>query len=257
MTVRSWMMLSVPWPCSISPVAPMWGGHRKTAWLGRRGMQERARRAWQEQSCCPSWGASKLCVGCLLLHPFSPVVPESHGRPQGCTSRQDLQTPCMYAVVSLECLWKAPSNESATAHQARPAYTFPVISVSLPPKHSPAGRVGAGAAHPATAPGISALARSWQPWSSSPCLTASAVQGVYLGRLPAPRDEEIVRLTMLIQGARNFSPCLGFSCPRDRKSTRILSAEDWPEALGSDIPAPSSGSSSPVKGSAVPGGTQH
>lgn len=98
-----------------------------------------------------------------------------------------------------------------------------------------------------TAPGISALARSWRPRSSSPCLSVSAAQGVYLGCFPAPRDEQIVRLTMLIEGARNLSPCLSFSRLWGRKSTGTPSAEVQPEALGSDMPVLNSASSSPAK----------
>lgn len=73
------------------------------------------------------------------------------------------------------------------------------------------------------------------------------MQGVYLGCLLALGDEEIVLLTMPIEGARNFPPCLGFSCPWGRKSMGTPSAEDWPEALESGIPAQNSGSLSPAK----------
>lgn len=50
-------------------------------------MQEQARRACQEQSCHRSWGASELCMGCLLLHSFSLMVPASHGALPGRTSK--------------------------------------------------------------------------------------------------------------------------------------------------------------------------
>lgn len=97
------------------------------------------------------------------------------------------------------------------------------------------------------APGSSAPARSWRPHSSSLCLSASAAQGVYLGRLRAPRDEQIVRLTMLIEGARNLSLCLSFGRRWGRKSMGTTSAEDGPEALGSEVLAPDSASLSPAK----------
>lgn len=56
------------------------------------------------------------------------------------------------------------------------------------------------------------------------------------GCLPAPRDEQIVWLTMLIQGARNLSACLSFSCHWGRKCTGTPRTEDWPEELWSGIP---------------------
>lgn len=129
-----------------------------------------------------------------------------------------------------------------------------MISVSLPPKHNPAGRVGARGSTSCNSPWDLSSGSEPAAVQQQACLSALAAQGVYLGHLLAPRDKEIVQLTMLIQGARNFSPCLGFSCPRGRKSTRSLSAEDRPEALGSDIPALNSGSSSPANDSAVPVG---
>lgn len=149
----------------------------------------------------------------------------------------------MYPVISLARLWKALTNEWAMAYQAIAAYAFPMISVSLPPKHNPTSRVRVRTSTSCDGP----RDWSWQPHSSSPCLSASAVQGVYLGRLSAPRDEQIVRLTMLIEGARNLSPYLGFSRPWGWKFMGTPSAEDWPEALGSDVPALNSASSFPAK----------
>lgn len=42
---------------------------------------------------------------------------------------------------------------------------------------------------------------------------------------------------MLMEGARNLSPCLDFSHPWGRKSMGTPNAEDWLEALRSDVPA--------------------
>lgn len=139
MALASWMTVPFRWPCSLSLVPPLQAGHRKTVGLGRRGIQERPRRVWQDQSCSchQGWGASELCVACLLLHPFSLAVPK---QPPGRASK-------MYPVVSLACLWKAPPNKQATAHKARAGYAFPMISVCLPLEDNPTARVRAGTQH--------------------------------------------------------------------------------------------------------------
>jgi len=132
LVVPGWMMVHVPCPCILSLVPPEWGGHRrKGACMSEPGEHGRSRAATGP-------GVSPSCVWGVCV-----LVPASHGSPQGCTSRQDLQNLYMYPVVSLACLWKALPNEWATAHQARAAYTFPMISVSLTPKHNPTSRSGA------------------------------------------------------------------------------------------------------------------